>query len=50
MQRLETVFRTIFTITDMMKYAQMQIDGLPSYVIPSHAELAQVDPPEVISS
>ena len=35
----------ISTITDMMKYAQMQIDMLPSYVSYSHVKLAQVDTP-----
>ena len=35
----------ISTITDMMKYAQMQIDGLPSYVSHFHTKTAQVDPP-----
>ena len=35
----------ISTITDMMKYAQMEIDGLPPYVGHSHTKSAQVDPP-----
>jgi len=39
----------ISTITDMMKYAQMQINGLPSYVSIAHTKLTQVDPPHEIS-
>jgi len=35
----------VSTITDMMKYAQMQIDEQPSYVSLSHTELAKLDPP-----
>jgi CubicO group peptidase (beta-lactamase class C family) len=35
----------VSTITDMMEYAQMQIDGQPPYVDLSHAKLAQADPP-----
>jgi CubicO group peptidase (beta-lactamase class C family) len=34
----------VSSITDMMKYAQMQMDGNPAYVIQSHAKLAEVDP------
>ena len=33
----------VTTITDMMKFAQMQIDGTPSYVSFAHNVLAQVD-------
>ena len=32
----------VSTITDMMKFAQMQIDGTPFYVTPSHNVLAQI--------
>jgi len=35
----------VSTITDMMKYAQMQIDEQPPYVSLSHTELVKFDPP-----
>ena len=35
----------VSTITDLMKYAQMQIDELPSYVTLSHTKWAQINLP-----
>jgi CubicO group peptidase (beta-lactamase class C family) len=39
----------VSTITDMMKYAQMQIDGQPSYVSQSHTKLAEAEPPMIFT-
>ena len=39
----------VSTITDMMMFAQMQIDGYPAYVNSLHSVFAYVDPPVEIS-